>query len=73
MSMNEDAESHGTQLQTDFPTAWAVMRLTDIEYHHERCSYRVANGGFLCDCAAIQAFIATVRMINEHAKGAGDE
>lgn len=53
------------KLQTDFPTAWAVMRKTDPQQHHERCSYRQTNGGVLCDCAAQAAFIATVGMQNE--------
>lgn len=52
-------------LKTDFPTAWAVMSKTHPEQHHERCSYRTTNGGVLCDCAASQAFIATVRMQEE--------
>lgn len=34
----------------DFPTAWAFCRATSMEDHEAGCSYRVANGGFLCDC-----------------------
>lgn len=34
----------------DFPTAWAFVRATAMSDHHEECSYRVAQGGFLCDC-----------------------
>jgi hypothetical protein len=52
-------------MKTDFPTAWAVMRATDPQQHHERCSYRQTNGGVLCDCAASKAFIATVEMANK--------
>ena len=38
----------------DFPTAWSVCRETKTEQHHEACSYRQADGGFLCDCAALE-------------------
>lgn len=34
----------------DFPTAWAFVRETEMDSHDPRCSYRVANGGLLCDC-----------------------
>ena len=34
----------------DFPTAWAIARRVEPEYHHNRCSYNVTNGGLLCDC-----------------------
>lgn len=39
----------------DFPTAWAICRATKVEQHHERCSYRQAEGGILCDCAGLDA------------------
>lgn len=42
----------------DFTTAWAVMKATKPEYHHEKCSFRVSNGGLLCDCAAMEAIKA---------------
>ena len=34
----------------DFPTAWAYVRETELDSHDPKCSYRVAQGGFLCDC-----------------------
>ena len=34
----------------DFPTAWAIARRVGPEYHHNRCSFNVTNGGLLCDC-----------------------
>lgn len=54
-------------LQSDFPTAWEVMRKTKPNQHHERCSYRQSNGGVLCDCAAEKVFIETVKMQQKRA------
>lgn len=34
----------------DFPQAWEFVRSTELTDHHPECSYRVHNGGFLCDC-----------------------
>jgi hypothetical protein len=34
----------------DFPAGWAFVRTTDPADHDPRCSWRVAKGGFLCDC-----------------------
>lgn len=34
----------------DWPTAWAFIRTTRPEDHHERCSWRTENGALLCDC-----------------------
>lgn len=37
----------------DFPRAWRIAKMTPFEDHHEECSFRVATGGFLCDCDVI--------------------
>jgi len=34
----------------DFLGAWEIARAVPIKDHDERCSYRVSNGGCLCDC-----------------------
>jgi hypothetical protein len=34
----------------DYPQAWAFVRDTNPEDHHERCSWRTQNGALLCDC-----------------------
>jgi hypothetical protein len=34
----------------DFPEAWAFVKETRPEDHHERCSWRTERGAFLCDC-----------------------
>lgn len=35
----------------DYPTAWAFVRGTRAEDHHEKCSWPNTNGAVLCDCA----------------------
>lgn len=37
-------------MSVDFPRAWQISRAKPFEQHDERCSYRVAKGGFMCDC-----------------------
>lgn len=37
----------------DFPTAWWLA--ARVEHTDPRCSYVQHNGGFLCDCGAIEA------------------
>lgn len=37
----------------DFPRGWQISKSVPFEAHHEKCSYRVAKGGFLCDCGVI--------------------
>ncbi len=37
----------------DFPTAWRIAN-EGVEHTDPRCSYVQHNGGFLCDCGAIQ-------------------
>jgi len=39
----------------DFPTAWAILRTTVLDHHHEDCSYRTTGGALMCDCAAMTA------------------
>lgn len=39
----------------DYPTAWSIVRATNMDHHHEHCSYRTQNGGILCDCAAMES------------------
>lgn len=34
----------------DFPRAWEIAQSVPFEEHDPRCSYRLAEGGFLCDC-----------------------
>lgn len=34
----------------DYPTAWAVVLTTELEEHHEKCSWRTENRALLCDC-----------------------
>jgi hypothetical protein len=34
----------------DFPRAWQIARATPVDNHDPKCSYRVMNGGLLCDC-----------------------
>lgn len=34
----------------DYPQAWAFVRETELDSHDPRCSYRIAEGGLLCDC-----------------------
>lgn len=34
----------------DFPRSWEIARETELEDHHEECSFRVTEGGILCDC-----------------------
>lgn len=40
-------------MSVDYPRAWEVARATKPEKHHPKCSFRVTNGGFLCDCAVL--------------------
>lgn len=51
----------------DFPTGWASLEPTNPEHHHERCSYRQANRGLLCDCAAIHAARRAYELGIQHA------
>lgn len=37
-------------MAVDFPRAWQIARATPIADHHFLCSYRVSQGGVLCDC-----------------------
>jgi hypothetical protein len=37
----------------DYPTAWKFLEPTKLEDHDEKCSYRQANRGLLCDCRII--------------------
>jgi hypothetical protein len=34
----------------DFPEAWDYVRETELDEHATACSYRVTQGGMLCDC-----------------------
>ena len=34
----------------DFPEAWDYVRETELDEHDAACSYRVCQGGMLCDC-----------------------
>ena len=52
-------------IQGDFPTAWEIIRKTNPEHHHEKCSYRQTAGGMLCDCAAIVSFCETIELGRE--------
>jgi hypothetical protein len=37
-------------MSVDFPRAFQIVNATDFAEHHPKCSYRIAKGGFLCDC-----------------------
>jgi hypothetical protein len=37
----------------DFPRAWEIARLVPKKDHHPKCSFRVTDGGLLCDCEVI--------------------
>lgn len=37
----------------DFSRAWEIARTVEPEYHHNKCSFNVTNGGVLCDCDVI--------------------
>lgn len=47
----EEEKDHARKL--DIALAWKLIKNTAPQHHHEKCSYRQADGGFLCDCAAI--------------------
>ena len=64
MGSNDSREAEIEQLMTDFPSCWKVIRQTTIKNHRDECSYRLTNGGMLCDCAAREAFIATIEFAN---------
>jgi len=37
----------------DFPRSWQIAQTTPIEKHDPNCSYRITEGGLLCDCHVI--------------------
>lgn len=37
-------------MSVDFPRAWEIAKAQPFTKHHEECSYRVTQGGCLCDC-----------------------
>lgn len=40
-------------MSVDFPRAWQIARATPAEHHNPKCSYRVGDGGLLCDCEIV--------------------
>jgi hypothetical protein len=40
-------------MSIDFPRAWQIARASNMEEHHEQCSYRQTEGVVLCDCDVI--------------------
>ena len=40
-------------MTVDFPRAWEIARTVEPEYHHNKCSFNVTNGGVLCDCDVV--------------------
>jgi hypothetical protein len=41
-------------MSVDFPRAWQISRSVPIDAHDEKCSYRLHDGGFLCDCNVLK-------------------
>lgn len=37
-------------MSVDYPRAWEIARAAPMEQHDPKCSYRMHDGGFLCDC-----------------------
>lgn len=47
----------------DIPTKWELTNATPQNQHHDKCSYRVGKGGFLCDCAAMRVMERVSRLM----------
>ncbi len=37
-------------MSVDYPRAWEIARAVKPASHHPQCSFRLSEGGFLCDC-----------------------
>lgn len=61
----------------DFPTAWKIAQRVEPPYHHNDCSFNIAQGGLLCDCDILYKSSEYLRAEAESAAapkaGRGDE
>jgi len=68
MSSNEgetvkQEHSLENKLKPDIAMSWIITLLTNPEQHNEKCSYRVGNRVFLCDCAMLKGLIETCEVL----------